>query len=30
MTVFLSVIQESQELLSALRHLMRGENKMES
>ena len=24
MTVFLSVVQESQELLSALRHLMRG------
>ncbi len=30
MTVFLSVVQESQELLSALRHLMRGESKMES
>ena len=29
MTVFLSVVQESQELLSALRHLMRGENKIE-
>jgi hypothetical protein len=29
MTVFLSVVQESQELLSALRHLMRGESKME-
>ena len=29
MTVFLSVVQESQELLSALRHLMRGENKFE-
>ena len=28
MTVFLSVVQESQELLSALRHLMRGEGKM--
>ena len=28
MTVFLSVIQESQELLSALRHLMRGEGKI--
>ena len=29
MTVFLSVVQESQKLLSALRHLMRGENKIE-
>lgn len=29
MTVFLSVVQESQELLSTLRHLMRGENKIE-
>ena len=29
MTVFLSVVQESQELLSAIRHLMRGENKIE-
>ena len=29
MTVFLNVVQESQELLSALRHLMRGENKIE-
>lgn len=29
MTVFLSVVQESQELLGALRHLMRGESKME-
>ena len=29
MTVFMSVVQESQELLSALRHLMRGENKIE-
>ncbi len=29
MTVFLSVVQESQELLGALRHLMRGEGKME-
>ena len=29
MTVFLSVVQESQELLSALRHLVRGENKIE-
>ena len=28
MTVFLSVVQESQELLSALRHLMRGEGKI--
>ena len=28
MTVFLNVVQESQELLSALRHLMRGEGKM--
>ena len=30
MTVFLNVVQESQELLSALRHLMRGENKIEN
>ena len=29
MTVFLSVVQESQELLSALRHLMRGNSKIE-
>ena len=29
MTVFLSIVQESQELLSALRHLMRGESKLE-
>ena len=29
MPVFLSVVQESQELLSALRHLMRGGNKIE-
>ena len=29
MTVFLSVVQESQELLSALRHLMRGQTKIE-
>lgn len=28
MTVFLNVVQESQELLSALRHLMRGEGKI--
>ena len=28
MTVFLSVVQESQELLSALRHLMRGKGKI--
>ena len=28
MTVFLSVVQESQELLSALRHLIRGEGKI--
>ena len=28
MTVFLSVVQESQELLSALRHLKRGEGKI--
>jgi len=28
MTVFLSVVQESQELLSALRHLVRGEGKI--
>lgn len=30
MTVFLNVVQESQELLSALRHLMRGGNKIEN
>ena len=30
MTVFLSVVQESQELLRALRHLMRGEGKIEN
>ncbi len=29
MTVFLNLVQESQELLSALRHTMRGENKFE-
>ncbi len=29
MTVFLSVVQESQELLGALRHLMRGNSKIE-
>ncbi|MBR3716847.1 MAG: hypothetical protein IKN19_02625, partial [Bacteroidaceae bacterium] len=29
MTVFLSVVQESQELLSALRHLLRGNSKIE-
>lgn len=29
MTVFLNLIQESQELLSALRHTMRGKNKFE-
>jgi hypothetical protein len=27
MTVFLNLVQESQELLSALRHTLRGENK---
>ena len=29
MTVFLNLVQESQELLSALRHTMRGKNKFE-
>ena len=29
MTVFLNLVQESQELLSALRHTLRGENKFE-
>ena len=29
MTVFLNIVQESQELLSALRHTMRGKNKFE-
>ena len=29
MTVFLNIVQESQELLSALRHTLRGENKFE-
>ena len=29
MTVFLNLVQESQELLSALRHTMRGEKKFE-
>jgi phosphate/sulfate permease len=29
MTVFMNLVQESQELLSALRHSMRGENKFE-
>ncbi len=29
MTVFLNLVQESQELLSALRHAMRGKNKFE-
>jgi hypothetical protein len=29
MTVFLNLVQESQELLSALRHTMRGKSKFE-